>query len=321
MKNRALKILLVFLLCLPSSMAMGKEWADVPAFLIKKIPLRPYFAMSGSDFARDVSGIDKSQREQAILTQLTRGNIPDFLRKLKPVYLSDILADGKAITATIFVMPDYLAIGSDRDFLRIPMALSTAIQVANRFGFILPTKKMVDAIFQQSAFHFTPKPMLAGPQMRSTAYYLEHNRKINRQRLSLGCPLGALVSGHKKDVVLTNRLARNRDKIAIYGWHNLSGTPIQPLTTVHGARYVDYSHGIRLVSRIALLDGKPLPIDEILQDPKLAKLLSDEGAIRVVRQFVTLRQQLPVGSAETSRPSTAPITLVASDSRELPPPQ
>ena len=302
-------------------MAMGKEWADVPAFLIKKIPLRPFFAMSGSDFARDVSGIDKSQREQAILTQLTRGNIPDFLRKLKPVYLSDILADGKAITATIFVMPDYLAIGSDRDFLRIPMALSTAIQVANRFGFILPTKKMVDAIFQQSAFHFTPKPMLAGPQMRSTAYYLEHNRKINRQRLSLGCPLGALVSGHKKDVVLTNRLARNRDKIAIYGWHNLSGTPIQPLTTVHGARYVDYSHGIRLVSRIALLDGKPLPIDEILQDPKLAKLLSDEGAIRVVRQFVTLRQQLPVGSAETSRPSTAPITLVASDSRELPPPQ
>ena len=302
-------------------MAMGKEWADVPAFLIKKIPLRPFFAMSGSDFARDVSGIDKSQREQAILTQLTRGNIPDFLRKLKPVYLRDILADGKAITATIFVMPDYLAIGSDRDFLRIPMALSTAKEVANRFGFILPTKKMVDAIFQQSAFHFTPKPMLAGPQMRSTAYYLEHNRKINRQCLSLGCPLGALVSGHKKDVVLTNRLARNRDKIAIYGWHNLSGTPIQPLTTVHGARYVDYSHGIRLVSRIALLDGKPLPIDEILQDPKLAKLLSDEGAIRVVRQFVTLRQQLSVGPAETSRPSTAPITPVASDSRELPPPQ
>ena len=163
--------------------------------------------------------------------------------------------------------------------------------------------------------------MPAGPQMRSTAYYLEHNRKINRQRPSSGCPLGALVSGHKKDVVLTNRLARNRDKIAIYGWHSLSGTPIQPLTTVHGARYVDYSHGIRLVSRIALLDGKPLPIDEILQDPKLANLLSDEGAIRVVRQIVTLRQQLPVGPAETPTPSTAPIIPVASDSRELPPPQ
>jgi hypothetical protein len=302
-------------------MAIAKEWVDIPARLVKMISIRPYFAMSGSEFAKSVSGMDKSQREQAILSQLTMGNLPDFLKKLKPVYLSGILEDGKAITATIFVMPDYLAIGSDRDFLRIPMALATAKQVANRFGFILPTKKMVDAIFQQSAFHFTPKPMPAGPQMRSTAYYLEHNRKINRERLSSGYPLGALVSGHKKDVVLTNRLARNRDKIAIYGWHNLSGTPIQPLSTIHGARYVDYSHGIRLVSRIALLDGKPLPIEEILQDSKLANLLSDEGAVPVVRQFVTLSQQLPVGPAETPRPATIPILPAASDSRELPPPQ
>ena len=302
-------------------MAIGKEWADIPVLLVKKIPIRPYFAMSGSEFAKYVSAMDKFQREQAILSQLTMGNLPDFLKKLKPVYLNDILEDGKAITATIFVMPDYLAIGSDRDFLRIPMALSTAKEVANRFGFILPTKKMVDAIFQQSAFHFTPKPMPPGPQMRSTAYYLEHNRKINRQRLSLGCPLGTLVSGHKKDVVLTNRLARNRDKVAIYGWHNLSGNPIQSLTTIHGARYVDYSHGIRLVSSIVLLNGKPSSIYEILEDPKLASLLSDEGAIRVVRQFVTLRQQRPVRPAETSKPAIAAIMRTTGDSQKLPPPQ
>jgi hypothetical protein len=302
-------------------MVVGKEWADIPARLVKKIPIRPYLAMSGLEFAKYVSGMDKSQREEAILSQLTKGNLPDFLRNLKPVYLSDILEGGKTITATIFVMPDYLAIGSDRDFLRIPMALSTAKEVANRFGFILPTKKMVDAIFQQSAFHFTPKPMPAGPQMRSMAYYLEHNRKINRQRLSLGCPLGALVSGHKKDVVLTNRLAQNRDKIAIYGWHNPSGTPIQSLTTIHGAGYADYSHGIRLVSSIVLLDGKPSSIYEILEDPKLASLLSDEGAIRVVHQFVTLRQQRPVRPAETSRSAIAAIMRTTGDSRDLPPPQ
>jgi hypothetical protein len=153
------------------------------------------------------------------------------------------------------------------------------------------------------------------------AYYLEHNRKINRQRLSLGCPLGALVSGHKKDVVLTNRLAQNRDKIAIYGWHNPSGTPIQSLTTIHGAGYADYSHGIRLVSSIVLLDGKPSSIYEILEDPKLASLLSDEGAIRVVHQFVTLRQQRPVRPAETSRSAIAAIMRTTGDSRDLPPPQ
>ena len=163
--------------------------------------------------------------------------------------------------------------------------------------------------------------MLPGPQMRSTAYYVEHNRKINRQRLALGCPLDALVSGHKKDVVLTNRLARNREKVAIYGWHNLSGTPIQPLTTIHGIGYADYSHGVRLVSRIALLDGKPVPVDEILQDPKLANLLSDEGAMRGLRQFMTFRRRPPLWAADTSGPAAIPAFQAATNSRPSGPAQ
>jgi hypothetical protein len=48
---------------------------------------------------------------------------------------------------------------------------------------------------------------------------------------------------------------------------------------VHGACYEDYSHGIRLVSRTALIDGVPTPIDEILRDSALAGVLSDEGSI------------------------------------------
>ena len=48
----------------------------------------------------------------------------------------------------------------------------------------------------------------------------------------------------------------NPGKIAIYGWHRLNGAPIQPLSTVHGACYADYSHGIRLVSETVLVDGK-----------------------------------------------------------------
>ncbi len=37
--------------------------------------------------------------------------------------------------------------------------------------------------------------------------------------------------------------------LAIYGWHRENGVAIQPLTIVHKDTYVDYSHGIRLVSR------------------------------------------------------------------------
>jgi hypothetical protein len=133
--------------------------------------------------------------------------------------------------------------------------------------------------------------------MRSTAYYVSHNRKIRQQRLVQCCPLSALISGHKKDVVLTNRLERNPDKIAIYGWHRASGVPIQPLSTVHGVNYADYSHGIRLVSDTVLIDGAPRSIYEVLEDSRLAKILSDEGPISAVRRILAGSHPVPVTHA------------------------
>jgi len=225
--------------------------------------------------------MDRQQREQAILNELLEGNLPGFLRKLAPVKLNCELSHGKTLAATIFVLPEYLAIGSDSDFLRIPMNLHTATAVADRFGFVLPTKKIVDAIYDQSTCRFTPQPLPAGPQMTSTEYYRIHNAMIDNQSQSRGFPLGPLVSGHKKDVVLTNRLVTHPGQIAIYGWHRAMGAPIQPLSTLHGAGYADYSHGIRLVAGMAMIEGRLQPVHDILRDPVLAKVLSDEGAIHV----------------------------------------
>ena len=74
--------------------------------------------------------MDRHERERAILDQLVAGNLPSFLRKLVPVKLNSEIAQGRALSATIFVMPEYLAIGSDSDFLRIPMNLHTATAMA-----------------------------------------------------------------------------------------------------------------------------------------------------------------------------------------------
>jgi hypothetical protein len=48
---------------------------------------------------------------------------------------------------------------------------------------------------------------------------------------------------------------------------------------VHGAGYADYSHGIRLVSRTAYLDGRAVDLRELLASPRYAALLSDEGPV------------------------------------------
>ncbi len=300
MIKKILKGLLVLVLCLQSVNAFGADWADIQAFLIKKISPRSPLAMTGSEFAKSVSAMDKSGREQAILSQIIKGNLPDFLRRLKPVQLVQTFGEGETVTATIFVMPDYLAIGSDRDFLLMPMSWYAATEIAVKFGFILPTKKMVDAIFKQSDFHLPPDPMPPGPQMRSVGYFSEHNRMIREQRLHVGCPLGALISGHKKDVVLTNRLGEILGRVAIYGWHRLSGIPIQPLTIVHGANYADYSHGIRLISNVVLIDGEPRSIYDVLKDPKLATILSDEGPIRKVLQFMGIHRSYPTQAVSAS---------------------
>ena len=271
--------LIVFPLIASPGDSSGK--AEQTGQLTQEIPSRSSEDLTGSQFAQYISKMDSQDREKAILEEISKGNLPAFLRKLVPVRLHSELANGQGLTATIFVTPDYLAIGSDSDFLRIPMNLHTAATIAERFGFILPTRKMVDAIYLQSSYHLMPQPLPAGPQMRSTEYYSTHNQMIENQMRAMGAPLGALISGDKKDVVMSNRLTTYVGRIAIYGWHRGPGQPIQPLSTVHGANYADYSHGVRLISEWALVNGKLQSIRQLLQDPATAKVLSDEGPIHL----------------------------------------
>jgi hypothetical protein len=272
--------------------------ADSLFDLTRSIPAPPGVrSLTGSQFTASINDIDPRLRERVILQAILNGNIPEFLRKLVPVKLTAHPPGGPVVTATIFVMPEYLAIGSDQDFLRIPMNLYTAAAAATHMGFVLPTRKIVDAIYQQSAFHFAPEPMQAGPRMRSTEYYREHNQMIEEQFRQIGASIGALISGHKKDVVISNLLAKNPGHIAIYGWHRTNGVPIQPLTTVHGACYADYSHGIRLISETVLLNGEPRSIYDLLADPILASVLSDEGPIPNLRALLKRSAESVCGPA------------------------
>jgi hypothetical protein len=106
-------------------------------------------------------------------------------------------------------------------------------------------------------------------------------------------PLGALVAGHKKDVVISARLAGVTNKVAIYGWHQTNGLPIQPLYLGHVSSWVDYSQCVRLVSQSMLVNGEKKSIAEVLADSKLCGLLSDEGAITNARYSTNLPAVVP----------------------------
>ncbi len=247
--------------------------------LARAIPRRPGNADGGSQFIATLANASGTSRDAAIAREVMRGNVPAFMRELAPVSFTGVLPNGRSAQITICVTPDYLAVGSDRDFVRVPLGLSAAGQIAEQFNMMLPTTRMVDAIYAQADLRLTPSPMTPGAQMSSTNYFLRHDATVDQQYANSGGRLGMLVSGHKKDLVLTNRLARAPGRVAIYGWHRRGGNPIQPLSTVHGAEYADYSHGIRLVSRTAFVNGQAVDLEDLLMDGTYAGLLNSEGAI------------------------------------------
>ena len=75
---------------------------------------------------------------------------------------------------------------------------------------------------------------------------------------------------------------------------------------MHGARYADYSHGVRLVSVVAYVDGRPRSLIDALQDPRLAPALSDEGPIARAAELMS------DGSGSAEEPSEA-VAQKASD--------
>lgn len=246
--------------------------------LANGIPRRPGGAATGSGILATVGNGSGSGRDNALIGEAMRGNIPDHLRDLQPVRFSGI-AGGQQTEIVICVTPDYLAVGSDNDHVRVPLGLPAALRVAEAFDMMLPTTRMVDAIYAQADLRLSPRPMSPGPQMSSTDYFRRHDRTVDDQFAAAGGRHGVLVAGHKKDLVIANRLARNRGRVAIYGWHRGNGDPIQPLSTVHGAYYADYSHGIRLVSRTAYVDGRPVDLRALLTSGTYAAMLNSDGPL------------------------------------------
>ena len=108
--------------------------------------------------------------------------------------------------------------------------------------------------------------------MTTTSVFTEHSRSVQGQfdgRESL------LRVGHKKDVVLTNRTGG----VPIYGWHRPGGSAIQSLYLGHQNDYSDYSHGIRMVSQQAFVNGQRYSLADLLSDPQCSQALSSEGPI------------------------------------------
>lgn len=128
-----------------------------------------------------------------------------------------------------------------------------------------------------------PESIAPSAQMTTVPVFDDHNDMVWTQRQpNLGIhPLGELIVGDKKDVVISNQIYTlpAPKRVLIYGWHYPNGSNIQPLYGGHVNTYADYSHGIRFVQEEMYLDGVPTSSHTILGSETLNSLLSDEGVI------------------------------------------
>jgi len=255
-----------------------------------KIPPRPSDAVSGSQFMESVASLSVEAREDRILAEISSGNIPNFLRSLTKIESIFTDANGTSHLIMYEVMPDYLAIGSDDDFCRVPMGPITAQKIADLFGAGMPTSKLVDNIYVNCEIKLEPVTYPWSNQSILVSKFVEHNEDIESQRLIAEGVLSQLVGGTKKDVILSNKITdpSRTHHVVIYGWHQLNGSPIQPIYNGHIDTYMDYSHGIRLINLQILIDSVVIDYKEILTDEVLYKVLSNENGPMVQPSYLKI---------------------------------
>lgn len=236
--------------------------------------------ITGSQIYEKIRTLDFKEREVIISKELLEGNHPAFLLDWQEIISIQKDAKGKPRKLSLFVSPDYLSVGNKEDYFIIPLSPITAQNIANHYNASLPTPKVSDLIYREAKLKLEPFNYIPrGKRNETVDIFYDHSRTIQAQIKSAGYAPGIFVAGTKKDVVISSNFndSTSSQHVSIYGWHKLNGKAIQPLYDGHINTYVDYSHGVRLISNRVFIDGKEFDYREILKDQNLYKLLSNES--------------------------------------------
>lgn len=254
------------------------------------LPERESSAPTGSQFYLIIAPLSREAREDSIFFQMTHGNIPRFLRALDTVRRSGTI-NGTTYLLEYYVTAEYMSVGCDSDYFLMPMTPVLAQRIADALDCMLPTAMMVDQIYRAAPLKLPPQPIPPDAEMITVARFWQHNDSVRKLRgpMMKQFPLGSLVGGTKKDVIIDPKIYSSLKSkvprpVVIYGWHRLDGNPIQPVYNGHGETYADYSHGIRLISRHGKINGADVSLIDILEDPSFCSLIADSV---IVKPFYT----------------------------------
>lgn len=281
------------------------------------LPVRSKKAMNGKQFEATISSatLSLTDREDSIYKQIVEGNVPNFYRNFDSV-ISTGTTNGVKHKVKYYVAPDYVPIGIDSDYYLCPMSPMLATMIGNLTGTTLCTCKMVGDVWSAAQVKLEPQTIPPSSQMSTVPVMMHHDSLVDSLRDTYfpAHPLGQLVSGDQKDVVISNLIYNTANRVVIFGWYYPTGGYIQPMTNVHADTYMDYSHGIRLVQNDCVLDDSiPTTIQSVLESSKEDSTLSDEGVIAepYYPYYITLNQ--PTSFAVLQNTPTSLKVVVKND--------
>jgi len=279
----------------------------VPLTVVTVAPLRSSFAcLLVGCFMTDSVGLmgfpsTLQAREDYILAEVRAGR---YEATLAPLYVQD---KDTGTELTVWVYADALKVNG----VRVNASASLQQRIADALECSLLTAKLADLIWLNRGYTLPPRNRAI---TSSTEAMIEHSRKIDAL-LPADLPLGTIVSTVGKHWLIDNELKVGSAEDAVnYGWHfeglsylGMKGEAIASLVKDpktkqylrliqgrgfrHGRKHTDYSQTVILVSLWCEVNGVATHLHDVLRDPKLAKLISHQGVLRVLRQPVLVRQK------------------------------
>jgi len=293
---------------LAQRLAGGGAAPDVTAVLSS-------YPESGREFLASVPAELTDAREEQILKALIAGLVT-------PHSFTPVVSEKGGKRLTFYAMNDAVLLGLT-DGVRVNLRHTTAQVLADMTGMVLPTSRMSDLAYQQAAIRIRPQVLSASrgtAGMSKTSWMVDHSAAVSAALAKAGGKTGAaqLVRTVGKDWVTTERLLTPSGAIAgpsrkgdptprssteagaiaaaNFGWHSSDGPSRSPggsqvwqsIGLAHDIGHTDYSQVVTLYAGYVTIEGgAERSVEEVLHDPALAFLLSDEvtegKACRVAR--------------------------------------
>ena len=111
----------------------------------------PASRLTGWDFMLQADSLGFWPLDSAIVSEVLAGNVPQAMRSFRKVVIHTAVTDSVPVlaephTIELLVLPDYVMIGTDEDYVRMPMSPLAAQAIARELDCSLPTAYMVDRI-------------------------------------------------------------------------------------------------------------------------------------------------------------------------------